>query len=173
MISGLDGNATAPLASLRERNTGCGPAPDVTGFTRHDVRHDPFHRSLTRTCTARVGAGVVMQRDGYFLLDRLAVQFLYQPVSRRYQKTSLIIAPNKSRGDRGEIFADRVLASAIIDRVSNDSTTIKCQGQSYRLREKRQAGIFRDLTLPGKGMERTPERPKRRTSARGIPLRYR
>ncbi len=80
----------------------------------------------------------------------MAAQFLFQLVSRRDQKTSLIITSNKSYGDRGESFADQMLASAILDRVLHHSTTVNIRGQSYRLREKRQAGIFHDLTLPGK-----------------------
>ena len=64
---------------------------------------------------------------------------------------SLIITSNKSYGEWGEILADQVLASAILDRVLHHSTTINIRGQSYRLREKRQASIFHDLTLPGKG----------------------
>jgi DNA replication protein DnaC len=37
------------------------------------------------------------------------------------------------------------LAAAILDRLLHTSTTINIRGQSYRLREKRQAGIFTDL----------------------------
>ena len=76
-------------------------------------------------------------------------QYGYQ-WSRRYGKTSLIITSNKSYGDWGDIFADQVLASAILDRLLHHSTTINIRGQSYRLREKRQAGVFHDLTAPPK-----------------------
>ena len=87
---------------------------------------------------------------GYFPLDRLAAQFLFQLVSRHYQKASLIITSNKSYGEWGEIFADPVLASAILDRLLHHSATINIRGQSYRLREKRQAGVFHDLTTAPK-----------------------
>ena len=53
---------------------------------------------------------------------------------------------NKSYGEWGEIFADQVLASAILDRLLHHSTTINIRGHSYRLREKRKAGVFQDLT---------------------------
>jgi hypothetical protein len=42
-------------------------------------------------------------------------------------------------------FADQVLAAAILDRLLHFSTTISIRGQSYRLREKRKAGVFTDL----------------------------
>ena len=45
----------------------------------------------------------------------------------------------------GDIFADQVLAAAILDRLLHFSTTINIRGQSYRLREQRKAGVFREL----------------------------
>ena len=87
---------------------------------------------------------------GYFPLDRLAAQFLFQLVSRRYLKGSIILTSNKSYGDWGDIFADQVLATAILDRLLHVSTTINIRGQSYRLREKRKAGVFTELNEPAK-----------------------
>ena len=43
------------------------------------------------------------------------------------------------------IFADQVLAAAILDRLLHHSTTVNIRGQSYRLREKRKAGVFTEL----------------------------
>jgi DNA replication protein DnaC len=40
---------------------------------------------------------------------------------------------------------DAVLAAAILDRLLHFSTTINIRGQSYRPREQRKAGVFRDL----------------------------
>jgi hypothetical protein len=38
--------------------------------------------------------------------------------------------------------ADQVLAAATLDRLLRFSTTISIRGQSYRLQEKRRAGVF-------------------------------
>ncbi len=121
---------------------------DLLDIVHRDAKEDRLGHRLQAFCRPKL---FILDEMGYFPLDRLAAQFLFQLVSRRYQKTSLIITSNKSYGDWGEIFADQVLASAILDRVLHHSTTINIRGQSYRLREKRQAGIFHDLTLPGKG----------------------
>ena len=80
-------------------------------------------------------------------------QFLFQLVSRRYLKASLVITSNKSYGEWGEVLADPVLASAILDRLLHHSTTLNIRGQSYRLREKKKAGVFHDLTEPTKEAE--------------------
>jgi hypothetical protein len=46
---------------------------------------------------------------------------------------------------RGVLFADYVLATAILDQLLHHSTTINIRGESYRLREKHKAGVFHDL----------------------------
>jgi DNA replication protein DnaC len=83
---------------------------------------------------------LILDEMGYFPLDAVAARFLFQLVSRRSTKGSMIITSNKSYGEWGDVVADQVLASAILDRLLHVSTTINIRGQSYRLREKRQAG---------------------------------
>jgi DNA replication protein DnaC len=93
---------------------------------------------------------LILDEMGYFPLDRPTAQFLFQLVSRRYQRGSIILTSNKSYGDWGEIFADPILATAILDRLLHFSTTVSIRGQSYRLREKRKAGVFTELGEPPK-----------------------
>ncbi len=50
--------------------------------------------------------------------------------------------------DWGEIFNDQVLATAILDRLLHHSTTLNIKGESYRLREKRKAGLIGSAHLP-------------------------
>ena len=42
----------------------------------------------------------------------------------------------------GSIFQDNVIASAILDRLLHHSHTINIKGESYRLKEKRKAGVW-------------------------------
>ena len=45
--------------------------------------------------------------------------------------------------DWTEIFSgDEVIAAAILDRLLHHSTTISIRGESYRLREKKKAGLI-------------------------------
>ena len=120
---------------------------DRLALLERDAKEDRLAHRLQALARPKL---VILDEMGYFPLDRLAAQFLFQLVSRRYGKTSLIITSNKSYGDWGDIFADQVLASAILDRLLHHSTTVNIRGQSYRLREKRQAGVFHDLTAPPK-----------------------
>ncbi len=65
-----------------------------------------------------------------------------------------IITSNKSFVDWGEIFNDQVLATAILDRLLHHCTTLNIKGESYRLKEKRKAGI---LGLTTKAQDPKPE----------------
>ncbi len=49
---------------------------------------------------------------------------------------------HKSFVDWGEIFNDQVLATAILDRLLHHATTLNIKGESYRLREKKRAGLL-------------------------------
>ena len=49
---------------------------------------------------------------------------------------------NKGFGEWGELLGDTVIASAILDRLLHHSHVLNILGESYRLRENRQAGLF-------------------------------
>jgi DNA replication protein DnaC len=120
---------------------------DLLTMLHRDAKEDRLDHRLSAMCKPKL---LILDEMGYFPLDRLAAQFLFQLVSRRYQKGSTILTSNKSYGDWGDIFADQVLAAAILDRLLHFSTTINIRGQSYRLREKQKAGVFHELTEPQK-----------------------
>jgi len=63
-------------------------------------------------------------------------------VSARYESGSIILTSNKSYGDWGSIFGDPIIATAILDRLLHHSTTINIRGESYRLKDRRKAGLF-------------------------------
>ncbi len=68
---------------------------------------------------------------------------MFQLVNRRYERGSLMITSNQPVGAWGEVFGDTILATAILDRLLHHSHIITIKGESYRLREKRRAGIVR------------------------------
>jgi len=120
---------------------------DLLEVLHKDAKLDRLSYRLGFLCRPKL---LILDEMGYFPLDRMAAQFLFQLVSRRYQKGSLIVTSNKSFGDWGEVFADPILASALLDRLLHSSTILNLRGQSYRLREKRKAGLFTDLSVPQK-----------------------
>jgi DNA replication protein DnaC len=69
---------------------------------------------------------------------------LFQLVSKRYTKGSIIVNSIKSYSEWGGVFGDE-FAAATIDRLLHYSTTVNIRGESYRLKDKKRGGIF---TMP-------------------------
>src|SRR5207245_519498 len=84
---------------------------------------------------------LVIDEVGYLPLDDLGTTIFFQLVSARYERGSIILTSNKSYGDWGSIFGDSIIATAILDRLLHHSTTINIRGESYRLKDRRRAGL--------------------------------
>jgi len=54
----------------------------------------------------------------------------------------MILTSNKGFVDWGEVFSDQVIATAILDRLLHHATTLNIKGESFRLKEKRKAGLM-------------------------------
>jgi len=91
---------------------------------------------------------LVIDEVGYLPLDDLGATIFFQLVSARYERGSIILTSNKSYGDWGSIFGDSIIATAILDRLLHHSTTVNIRGESYRLKDRRKAGL-----VPPRGQE--------------------
>ncbi len=96
---------------------------------------------------------LVLDEIGYLPLSREAASLFFRLIARRYEKASLILTSNKSFIDWGEVFGDQALASAILDRLLHHATTINIKGESFRLKEKKKAGLIGN---PAKPQEASP-----------------
>jgi len=85
---------------------------------------------------------LIIDEMGYRPLDDLGATIFFQLVSARYERGSIILTSNKSYGDWGGIFGDPIIATAILDRLLHHSTTINIRGESYRLKDRRRAGLL-------------------------------
>lgn len=91
---------------------------------------------------------LIIDEIGYLHLSNLEASLFFRLVVRRYERASLIVTSNKSFLDWGEVFNDPILATAILDRLLHYSTTLNIKGESYRLKEKRKAGLLGRTNLP-------------------------
>lgn len=96
---------------------------------------------------------LIVDEIGYLPMTREEASLFFRLITRRYERASLILTSNKSFVDWGEIFGDQVLATAILDRLLHHATTLNIRGESYRLKEKRKAGL---LEKPPKPAEAAP-----------------
>jgi DNA replication protein DnaC len=85
---------------------------------------------------------LVVDELGYLPFERRSAHLFFQLVARRYEKGSILLTTNQTVTQWGTVFGDEVLAAAILDRLLHHSHTLVIQGDSYRLKQKRKAGLF-------------------------------
>ena len=81
-------------------------------------------------------AVLVVDEVGYLPLDRAEANMVFQLVSRRYERGSMIITSNKSFAEWGSVLGDDVLATAILDRLLHHCDVLTINGPSYRLKDR-------------------------------------
>ena len=85
---------------------------------------------------------LIVDEVGFLPLEASQAALLFEVVSRRYERGSVILTSNKSFDEWAEVFSgDAVIVTAILDRLLHHSHVISIRGESYRLREKRKAGV--------------------------------
>lgn len=85
---------------------------------------------------------LVVDELGYLPLEKQTANLFFQLVSRRYERGSMLITTNQTITQWGHVFGDEMIASAVLDRLLHHSHALIIQGDSYRLRQKRRAGIL-------------------------------
>ena len=104
------------------------------------------HSLRARLKTLSQVALLVIDEVGYVPLDKTGADHLFQVVARRYETGSIILTSNKAFTEWGNILGgDRVVASAILDRLLHHSVVFNIKGESYRLREKRDALVREEV----------------------------
>jgi len=112
----------------------CITLSDMITRLRASLSDNSFERVLRSLTSPSV---LILDEIGYLPLDRQGSNLFFQLVSKRYEKGSIILTSNKSFGEWGTIFADTVVASAILDRLLHHSTSFNIKGESHRLKEKK------------------------------------
>ena len=85
---------------------------------------------------------LVVDELGYLPLEKQTAHLFFQLVSRRYERGSMLITTNQTITQWGHVFGDEMIASAVLDRVLHHSHVLVIQGDSFRLRQKKRAGIL-------------------------------
>lgn len=80
---------------------------------------------------------VLLDELGYLPLDKAGADLIFQIISQRYERGSMIITTNKAYKHWPEIFNnDAGVTSAILDRVLHNAETIVIEGKSYRMKDQ-------------------------------------
>jgi len=86
---------------------------------------------------------LIVDEIGYLPMGREQANLFFQVVARRYERGALILTSNLTFGSWDTAFAgDAVLTAAMLDRILHHSTIVNINGESFRLKDKRKAGLL-------------------------------
>lgn len=82
-------------------------------------------------------AVLILDEIGYLPLDKAGADLLFQIVSQRYERGSIILTTNKAYKHWPGIFNnDAGITSAILDRLLHRAHTVVIEGRSYRMKDR-------------------------------------
>jgi DNA replication protein DnaC len=113
--------ATALLATLARAETEGKLGEQLTFFTKPKL--------------------LVIDELGYLPFEKRSAHLFFQLVVRRYERGSMLVTTNQPVTQWGQVLGDEMIAAAILDRLLHHSHTIVVQGESYRLKHKKRAGL--------------------------------
>ena len=80
---------------------------------------------------------LIVDELGYLPSDKLGADLLFQLISQRYERGSIVLTTNKAYKHWPSMFNnDSTLTSAILDRVLQHAETIISEGRSYRMKDR-------------------------------------
>jgi DNA replication protein DnaC len=145
--------------------TGVGKSHLANAIAIEALKHNfhvlikPTHRLLNDLQTARANGShprvlarilsydlLVLDDFGLQSISPQGVQDLYEIITERYEQGSLIITSNRAFEEWGEIFANDLLASAALDRLTHHAHTLVIRGDSFRQRSRRKEITSNKLT---------------------------
>ncbi len=109
-------------------------------------RQGRYKEAMSRVvCHPRL---LIIDEIGYLPLTRVQANHFFQIIAARYEKGSTIVTSNLSFSQWDNTLADdKVLTAAMLDRLLHHSHIIQMKGNSYRLKDKRKAGIIGSIAI--------------------------
>ncbi len=82
-------------------------------------------------------AVLMVDELGYLPIDKAGADLLFQVISQRYERGSIILTTNRIYKEWPEIFNnDSTLTSAVLDRLLHHADTVRIEGKSYRMKDR-------------------------------------
>ena len=80
---------------------------------------------------------VIIDELGYMPISKHAADLLFQALSERHERASVIVNTNLPFGEWGQVFQTERLAVALLDRITHKAHILEMNGESYRLKSAR------------------------------------
>lgn len=77
---------------------------------------------------------LILDELGFKKMPQYSMEDFFEIIRKRYENGSMIITTNRNFEDWGTLFGDKVIASAIIDRIVHHATIVRLNGNSYRIK---------------------------------------
>ena len=90
---------------------------------------------------------IIVDEVGYLPFDADTANLFFQLIAARYEQGSILVTSNMPFGRWGEIFADDIVAAAMIDRLVHHAEVLTLAGDSYRTRSRRE--LLKTAPTPG------------------------
>lgn len=127
--------ATAHRACTAGVSTLFVSAVDLVQELRAAHKNGTFARRLGQYVRPRL---LVLDELGYLPIDKGGADLLFQVISKRYERSSTILTSNLAFKEWDQIFGSATTASAVLDRLLHHAQVLKIEGNSYRLKERRE-----------------------------------
>jgi DNA replication protein DnaC len=80
---------------------------------------------------------LILDEIGYLPIDQHGADLLFQIISQRYERGSIVLTTNKPFKQWASIFNnDSTLTSAVLDRLLHHAETVIIEGRSYRMKDQ-------------------------------------
>ena len=81
-------------------------------------------------------SSTLIDEIGYLPIDQYGADLLFQVISQRYERGSIVLTTNKPFKQWATIFNnDGTLASAVLDRLLHHTETVVIEGPSFRMKD--------------------------------------
>lgn len=128
------------LATQRAMKVRFTTAADLVLVLETAQRQGRWKEAMHRT--VNVYKLLIIDEIGYLPLGREQANLFFQVVAKRYERGSTILTSNLTFGSWDQAFAgESVLTAAMLDRILHHASVVSIQGESYRLKDKRKAGL--------------------------------
>ena len=111
----------------------------------------PAHRLLARLLASRADGSyprlfgklgtvdlLIIDDFGLRPVNPQGAEDLYELISHRYERGSILLTSNRAPQEWPEVFGDSLLASAALDRLTHHARVTTITGESYRQRQRRE-----------------------------------
>jgi DNA replication protein DnaC len=135
------------LATQRAMKVRFTTAADLVLVLEAAQRQGKLKEAMHRTVsTNRL---LIVDEIGYLPMGREQANLFFQVVAKRYEHGAMILTSNLTFGSWDQAFAgESVLTAAMLDRILHHANVVTIQGESYRLKDKRRAGLMARPTAP-------------------------